>query len=98
MSREPLRDIHGRQYGETVKACSVRVCSGEMLGMVEYRGKWNHDVFTAFAKDISKGHYLNRIIFSAYSYLNSEEDETVLCVHFSDTFEPGYMWGQEERP
>ncbi len=94
MAREPLRDIKGRQYGETVRGATVRFCSGEDLGLVEYHGKDNEHVLRAFARDVEQGHYNGRIVYAVTTALGTDEDSTMLWVYFNNGWGE-YEWGLE---
>lgn len=98
MSREAVRDISGRQYGETVRNARVHYLTGEVLGMVSYVGPSNHEVMRAFARDIEKGHYRGRLVYQTHTCLENDRD-TALYVTFSEVCndDDPHMWGQESR-
>jgi hypothetical protein len=93
--RKPVRDITGRQYGETVRDAEVRYLSGEKLSAVEYEAPSNEAAFSAFARDIEKGKYAGRIIYTIHTALATDEESTVLWVYFSELGDDPYTWGQQ---
>lgn len=94
MSREPIKDVLGRQYGETVRNARATYLTGEVLGMVSYVGPSNHEVMRAFARDIEKGHYEGRLVYQTHTCLENDRD-TALYVVFSEVCNDDvpYMWG-----
>lgn len=98
MSRQPLLDVTGRQYGEVVKGVAVRPCWGEDIRLTTYECPEDtadeYDLhWRAFATDIRKGAYDGRIIRSATARWDEAYDRYVLDVTYTEIRDGGYDWG-----